>query len=194
MKPFLKFSLVTFMIKKILTFQGLKSIFKFSLVILDMSWHPTLWFQDDGICWNGRLPSTSVFLGVQCVSSFIWRIPCNCMQFCSRFSAGTDSDLTFFSCKTSSKQEITPKLVLNVIFVQFQLKTSSKKLKTPNKTDIVLVSDGFCRFFLKRVLNLWVPRFLVSNVHRSFGLQRDTFLGLKVEFSGDSGSYFFGRS
>ena len=48
--------------------------------------------------------------------------------------------------------------------------------------------------FFKRVLNLWVPRFLVSNVHRSFGLQLDTFLGLKVEFSGDSGSYFLGRS
>ena len=66
--------------------------------------------------------------------------------------------------------------------------------KTSNKTGIVLISDGFCRFVFCRVLNLWVPRFLVSNVHRSFGLQLDTFLGLKVEFSGDSGSYFLGRS
>jgi hypothetical protein len=40
----------------------LKSIFKFSLVIVDMSWHPTLWFQDDGICWNGCLQVLVFFL------------------------------------------------------------------------------------------------------------------------------------
>ena len=166
-----------------------------------MSWHPTLWFQDDGICWNGCLPSTRVFLGVQCVSNFIWRIPCNCMQFCSRPSAGTDSDLRFFSCKASSKQEITPKLVLNVIFVQFQLKTSSKKLKkTSNKTDIVLVSDGFCRFvFFKEFwtfgfLDFWYPMFidlLASSLILSWA-SRLNFLGIQVHiFWGDLKPYRF---
>ena len=160
-----------------------------------MSWHPTLWFQDDGICWNGCLPSTSVFSWCSMCIQFYLKNSMQLYAILLEVFSWNWLWLDVFSCKTSSKQEITPKLVLNVIFVQFQLKTSSKKLKTPNKTDIVLVSDGFRRFvFLKRVLNLWVPRFLVSNVHRSFGLQLDIFLGLKVEFSGDSGSYFLGRS
>ena len=140
------------------------------------------------------------FLGVQCVSNFIWRIPCNCMQFCSRFSAGTDCDLTFFHAKPPQNKKITPKLVLNVIFVQFQLKTSSKKLKTPNKTDIVLVSDGFRRFvFFKEFwtfgfLDFWFPMFidlLASSLIFSWA-SRLNFLGIQVHiFWGDLKPYRF---
>ena len=117
------------------------------------------------------------------------------MQFCSRFSAGTDSDLTFFHA-TPPQNKNCPQVGFERDLRAIPAENLEQKVeKTSNKTDIVLVSDGFCRFvFFKRVLNLWVPRFLVSNVHRSFGLQLDTFLGLKVEFSGDSGSYFLGRS
>ena len=97
---------MTLIILKILPIQGLKSILKFSLVLLDISWHPTLWFQDNGICWNGCLPSTSVFRGVQCISNFIWRIPCKCTQFCSRLSAGADNDLNFFHVKPPQNKKL----------------------------------------------------------------------------------------
>ena len=71
--------------------------------------------------------------------------------------------------------------------------------KTSNKTGIVLISDGFCRFVFFSFLNLRVPRFLISNVYRSFGLQLDiswasrlNFLGIQVHiFWGDLKPYRF---
>ena len=131
-----------------------------------MSWHPTLWFQDDGICWNGCLPSTSVFRGVQWISNFIWRIPCKCMQFCSRLSTGTDSDLSFFFMQNLLKTRNYPEVGFERDLRSIPVENLEQKVeKISNKTGIVLISDGFCRFvFLVfwtfGFLDFWFPMFI----------------------------------
>ena len=91
-------------------------------------------------------------------------------HFGSKFSAGTDSGvMSFHATPAQNKKKKSPKLVLNMIFVQFQLQISSQKI-TPNTTNINLVSDGFCGPVFKDFSDLAVlfldSRFLVSNLHR----------------------------
>ena len=117
-------------------------------------------------CWNGFLPSTSVFFNIYPLS--FEEVHATFCHFGSKFSAGTDSDVMSFHA-TPAQNKKSPKLVLNMIFVQFQLQISSQKI-TPNTTNINLVSDGFCGPVFKDFSDLAVlfldSRFLVSNLHR----------------------------
>ena len=77
---------------------------------------------------------------------FFYQALKNSMQLYATFARGFQLELIVMWCLfmlNLLKTKNPPMLLLNVIFVQFQLKTSNKKL-TPNKTNINLVSDGFC--------------------------------------------------
>ena len=143
--------------------------FKSQPVLLSMSWHlhPTLRFQVVVTCWNGFLPSTSLF--------FLTYIHCllkKSMQLFATLARSFQLELIVTWCLFMLrllKTKKSPKLVLNMIFVQFQLQISSQKI-TPNTTNINLVSDGFCGPVFKDFSDLAVlildSRFLVSNLHR----------------------------